>query len=256
MKKYQRSNPRYPDQHKDILNIAAVPWLEKRIKKVLKQGKKKRIAKYKNIDPFAFRIEYPSVFARSKGYFRSTIVSRDNGLCFPDPKIPFVTFSDYLSSIDSDAIVFPEEFIDIGDLDTFETVVINIETFPETFRYIVVNYTKTTGPGIALLVLGASHEFDLNDIYTQIFKEYTLQELSATWKEKGDEGYPTEKQDATEYYAIGTLTVKDSVFKGRSVTLDIFDLQHVKEIITYHPFIFDGYYRYDGTKVYNGTRTY
>lgn len=248
MKTHQKTHPRYPDQHKDILNIAIEPWLQKRIKQVLKQGKKKRIAKYKNIDAYEMRVEYPVVFSRKKAYFRSTIVARNNGLCFPDPIIKLLPFAKFIQRIDPNNEIYRPDIDNITTLETFEKFIKDAGTPPETPQYTLIQIEGK----YSLFVFSQSQDLDINDIFQSVFKAYRLQKLEATIIESSDEDYPKKRQDSIEAYSTGKLTLTESVLLDTPVEITLFNVNLIQTLLTYNP-IYDGLARYDGTYTYSGT---
>lgn len=245
---------RYPSHDKSLLHLAITPWLDERYKKVLAEGNAKRIAKYKGIDPLKFLIEQPFAIFRKKGYFHSTVVARDNGLLFPDPKIQLRTFEEFLLKTDPDKKIFKNSNIpEVIDKKAIELMVNSTESFPETPNYYITKL-KETG-NYVLLVFGDSLTLNLPEILETIFKGYDFQEIKGESLDEGDENYPQGNQSDATGYIIGSIKVKEVLLLEEEVTIDILNMKAIKKLLEFHEYYYNGKYFYNNKLTYGSMRT-
>lgn len=245
---------RYPNHDKSLLHLAITPWLDDRYKKVLAEGNAKRIAKYKGINPLKFLIEQPFAIFRKDGYFHSTVVARDNGLLFPDPKIKLRTFEEFLSKTDPDKKIFKNPNVpEIIDKKGIESLANSTMSFPETPEYYITKL-KETG-NYVLLVSSNALTLDLPEILATIFKGYNFQEIKGNALDEGDDGYPQGSQTDITGYIIGNINVKEVLLLEEGVSIDIFNMKIIKQLLEFHEYYYNGNYFYNNELTYGSMRT-
>lgn len=253
MKTITKKVNRYPGHDKSLLHLTALPWFNERYLSVLKEGNPKRIAKYKNMDPMEFVIEQPLAVFREEGYFHASIVARRNGLLFPDPKLKFATFEDFLSKIDPDKKIYQNENLPLAiGKSNLELIAKNVTEFPSTPVYFITKIEDSDN--YALLVFSDDLILNLSEIYETVFNGYDFQEINGTALSDGDTGYPQSSQETLTGYVTGSIDVKELLLKEQEVKIDIFNIKLIKDLIEVHRFYYNGDYIHNGKITYSGPK--
>lgn len=253
MKTFTKTIDRFKDDNDFLIDIVIKTWFTERHKQVLESGDANRINLYNKINiEKAYKL-FNTGYFKSDGYIRSTIVARDAGICFPDPKFDFLVFEKLLTEyLDPDKRLYqtgdvPEEI----DLDSLKSLAQSYSSFPLTPKC----YLSKINGGYALLYICDSDVY-INAEYLQFIlsKKYKFSQFKIEVYQSDDAQYPKEMSDDIDNLKIGKVTLVDKSLKELSVDIVLYDIKLINDLMVEKvvDLTYSGAARYDGAHKFSG----
>lgn len=259
MKTFNKTINRLKDDNNFLIDVVIKIWFKKRYEEVMESGDQDRIKIYNkiNIDKI-YKLFSPAYF-RDSDYIRSTIVSREAGICFPDPKFDFLMFEKFITDfLDpykkiylSDAV--PKEL----NIDNLKSLATSYTSFPSTPEC----YLSKINNSYALLYICETDNYiNVEYLKSLLLKEYILNEFRVGIYQSGDVQYPSKMSDDIKDLKIGQITLIDRCLKELSIVIDVYNVKLIKDLIPVDPteptdptdLTYAGIAKYDGVHKYTG----